>query len=526
MAPMPGGQWSPPAPVAGAPVAAPPPKAPGRKRSSSSSSGAGRWLGCAIPTVIVGIVGLIVVSSLRSCDTSGVKDRIASSFDANPSLITLSGSATLLPGGADPEAVVVQQDSEGGTTTRRLARIAFRGGGSNLIWKSEPLDPNTYRAEIAVVGDTMFAASEDHLMALDAATGTTEWTATLHDKVTTGCDSCFAAVDGRLIVRTTDAYVTAYGPKSAESLWSKRLNATNGSISVVGDRLFVVDDPEDSSELTPVALVDPANGRTLHTTKPTCRSGEAGEWDVELSPGDPVRAVPGSDDVLAAFGFGDGCVVRWSPETGEEVWNTRLNGLSSFDQHDVVVGKSDVVVANSSGALVTMRMSDGTPQLLPVPADVRATPNLIVGRTLVADTATTRGTAKGGLIAWNLLTGERLWAQSSLGTAQPVSDDGHHNADALFDGAPRSLLVRTAAGVNVFVFEGSARTFTVAPLDLDTGDLGTKVRRAFATRYDSGTPSLTIEGTHGDQLVASVDQLIQAIPVSGKGEIATYPSKD
>jgi hypothetical protein len=107
-----------------------------------------------------------------------------------------------------------------------------------------------------------------------------------------------------------------------------------------------------------------------------------------------------------------------------------------------------------------------------------------------------------------------------------VSNGSSHSSDALFDGTPRSLLVPVGKGLNVFVFEGTERTFTVAPIDLATGELGPEVRRAFLTRYDSGTPSLTIEGRSADRLVVSIDNLLQTIPVSGRGALASYPEKD
>ena len=156
-----------------------------------------------------------------------------------------------------------------------------------------------------MVGDTMFAVFEDDLLALDAGTGETIWRTTLRDKVTNGCPSCFAAAGGRLIVRTTDAYVTAFGTASSETLWSKRLTATNGSVSVAGDQLFIVDEAEDADQINPVALVDPATGRTIRSTAPTCPRDDRMPWELEMSPGIRCTPLPGSDDVVAAFGFGE-----------------------------------------------------------------------------------------------------------------------------------------------------------------------------------------------------------------------------
>lgn len=531
-APAPGGQWAAPPGVAGAPPSAPPttpPRAKGKSRSPKDSDAAktGRRIGCAIaPFVGVAIFGAIIFGAVRSCDVDSVTSSFKE-FAFDSSQLTLSGSGTVLPATGDrADVVMVLQDTEDSETTRHVARISFTGDQSKLEWQSEALGDDTYRAEVALVADTLFAGVDDQVYALDPATGKTKWTATLRDKLSPGCDRCFASVGGRLVVRTTDAYVTAYGTRSSESLWERRLNSTSGSMSVAGGRLFIVDDPEDSEAITPVAMVDPASGRSIRTTAPRCpKSGET-PWELEMSAGDEVLPVPGSRDVMAAFGFGDGCVVRWDPATGVQKWTSRLNGMSGPGSDKAVVGSQDLVLGGSGGPLVTVYLPNGKARELETPGDLTAQPSQIVGRQLVALTVTTRGTPKGGLAAWDLATGERTWANASLGTAQPVSNGSSHSSDALFDGTPRSLLVPVGKGLNVFVFEGTERTFTVAPIDLATGELGPEVRRAFLTRYDSGTPSLTIEGRSADRLVVSIDNLLQTIPVSGRGALASYPEKD
>ena len=527
-APPPGNQWAQPAAVAGAPPSTPPPSS--RGRSSASSSGGGkvaRRIGCAVvPLAVAMVILFAVIGAVRSCDISTVTDGFdGTGFDT--SVLTLSGSATVLPTQGDgTDVIVVQQETEDSQTTRSVARLRFQQDTSKLVWKSEPLDEDTYRVEVAQVDDTLFAATEDQLYALDADTGETRWTTTLHDKLTAGCPNCFGAVGGRLVVRTTDAYVTAYGTRSGEPQWSKRLSSTSGSMSIVGDRLFLVDEPESSSTPTPVLLVDPANGKTMRSTSPQCPKGQDTPWDLSMSAGDVVRPVPGSSDVMAAFGFGDSCVVRWDPATSTIRWTSRLNGFGSLDQDEIVVGERDLVLGSPGEALVTVYLPNGKARVLPVPADLQAQPSQIVGRTLVALTVTTRGTPKGGMAAWDLSTGERTWANASLGTAQPVSSGRYHSSDALFDGTPRSLLVPVGDGLNVFVFEGTDRTFSVSPVDLGTGDLGTTVRRGFLTRYDSGTPSLTIEGQTTDHLLVSLDNLLQSIPASGKGPVVSYPERN
>ena len=237
-------------------------------------------------------------------------------------------------------------------------------------------------------------------------------------------------------------------------------------------------------------------------------------------------AVPGSSDVMAAFGFGDGCVVRWDPATSTIRWTSLLTGMSRIDGNTLVTGERDLILGGAGNPLVTVYLPNGKARQLETPGDLIAHPGTVVGRTLVSPTVTTRGTPKGGLAAWDLSTGERIWANASLGTAQPVSYGPYRNSDALFDGTPRSLLVPVGDGLNVFVFDGTDRTFAVSSVDLANGELGTEIKRAFLTRYDSGTPSLTIEGRSGEHLVVSMDNLLQELPVTGRGAIVSYPEKD
>lgn len=533
---MPGGQWSQPAPVAGAPAPEPGPVFDPKTRtldlSGSSGSKTARRVGCGlVPLIVFLVVAGVVVSALRSCDDalSSTRSQFQNGFGSNASVLTLSGSVTVLPSsgsGSSTDVIAITQDTQGSDTVRRVARIGFTSDGSTLRWQSDPVDDSASRAEVAVVGDTLFAAIDDDLLALDATTGATRWTGTLHDKVTTGCPSCFASVGGKLVVRTTDAYVTGYGTKSAEPLWSNRLNSTSGSTSVAGDRLFIVDDPEDATKVTTASLIDPSSGKAIRTVAPTCPDDADTPWNLEMSAGDQVLAVPGGKDVLAAFGFGDGCIVRWEPVSGKVRWTSRLTGMSSVSD-GTFLGSQDLVVGNTSGQLVTIYLPNGKAKQLPVPKDLGVAGNQVVGRTFIADTQTTRGTPRHGLMAWDLSTGEKTWAQSDLGAAQPVSTGSYHPSDALFDGSPRSLLVPVDDGIQVFVFEGTDHTFSVSPLDLSTGDLGTEIRRAYLTRYqDPGTVSLSIEGQSGDHLLVSIDTLLQSLPVSGKGDVVSYPEQN
>ena len=520
----PGNPWAPPAGVPGAPRPAPTPGgAGGAGGGVAAASGPARRIGCAVVPLAIGLVVVIsLVGALRSCDTNAIRSKIDPNVDPYASTIVLGGTASVLPGeeGAT-DLLVTTQETTGGSLERRVTRLRFTNGGATRVWASEVLDDSLGDTQVAVADDVIFVGTEDLLLALDAADGSTRWRTTLRDDVTLGCPGCFEVVDGTLVVRTKDAYVTGFAPDDPEPRWSNRLRSPAGSVSVANGHLLVVDDPEDPSGRTAVALLDPATGKVRRATTPTCTPNPDTPWNLELDAGDEILPAGDSSDVVAAFGFGDSCVVRWDPSSGEVKWTTRLNGASTIDADRTLVGDADLVLS-TSGAIVTLDLKTGSPRQLEVPADTNAVPDRIVGRTLVADVATTRGTPENGLAAWDLASGRRLWANTSLGEATPTTKSRYQPSDALFDGSPRSLLVPTGEGLNVFTFRGEDHTFAVRPVDLATGTLGTEVRRAFFQQY-AGIPSMSVEHVGEDRVFITIDSQLQALPLAGSGEVIAFP---
>jgi outer membrane protein assembly factor BamB len=484
------------------------------------------WLGC-IPGVVVLVVGVVIFASVRSCasDARDAIDQVKKAFTTPSNAIALSGSfAQVDAEGSATEGVVVAQENEGSTTTRRIVRIRFGPDGLDELWRSEPIGASDSRAEAALAGDTLFTATGSTLRAYTDSSGSLKWSTKLSDKVTTSCPTCFVAVGRNLVVKTDDGYLYGFGAGSPEPLWSRRLNSAQGGVSVAQGKLFLVDDPKDAAETTPVVTLDPATGSSLHKIRPACPESDSTPWKLELGAGDRIHAVPGSKDVVAAFGFGDSCVARWDPNGSAMAWTLRLEGASSLDDDKLLIGAQHLVV-QASGAMVSVDLATGQGALLPFPPDTSATTDRIVGDTLIGDTVSTRGTTRGGLAAWDLASGKLLWATRAPSGAQPASRTRYHSSDALFDEQPRFVLVPDGKALRVWVFEGPEHTFSVTSIDPRTGDLGTPKRREYQRQWDSGTPSLTVESIDARRVVVAVDNLLQAIPVSGEGTIATFPKK-
>ena len=484
--------------------------------------------GCGIGAVVVTLIILASIGGVIYAVANGVSSvtksigEITGSSSSN--LYPSSGSVSVLPGeGTTSDLVLVVTDNSS-DSKRRLVRVQVGPDGSKTLWKSEPLPGDVYTASVAIEGDHLYAAVGDEVWLLSLATGAETWRSTLTDKVTTRCESCFTVVQKKLVVRTDDAYLTGFQASSNEPLWSRRLNSTSARADLVGGNLVLVDDSATRGKPGAVETLDPATGRAARSFSPACPPSDGYPYPVSFGSGADVVAVPGTGDLLALFGSGTGCVVRWESATGTVRWTLGITeGYSSSDDPPLVSARD--LVFGSSGSLVHVDLGSGRGVELEAVPDAASEPNSLSGRTLIASTTSTRGTSKGGLAAWDLTTNKRLWSVPLPKGAQPASSGPYASSDALFDGSPRSVLVAGGSTPRLVTFTGDGRVVDTQSLDLATGELSRPVRRTFPTRYgDSGTPSLTIEDQSPARLIISVDSLLEVVPLPD-GDIIRWPEK-
>ena len=264
-------------------------------------------LGCLPIIVVVVVVGAIVVGLLTSEGGPLAED------DPSSDLYPSSGSALVLPGepSGPAEVVLVATDNSGGESRRRLVRVTLGPDGGEERWRSEPLPDDVYTVSLASDGEQLYAGAGDEVWNLSLETGEERWRATVTDRVSTSCADCFEVVDGTLVVRTDDAYVTGFLPTSAEPRWSRRLLSPSGGMSVAGPWLVVVDDAEETSGLGRAITIEPRTGAVTKVVTPTCPASDTVPFPLDLVAGDEVYPVPGTSDVVARFGFGYGCLARW-----------------------------------------------------------------------------------------------------------------------------------------------------------------------------------------------------------------------
>lgn len=512
-------------PASRATPSAPPPLAgaPGRPAGSAPApsphpSSRRSWaplvaIGGAVLAVLVAVVGVVALLRAGGGSSSG-----PGGGGAGEAIRPLSGTGTLLDPAPGSSRVVVTAMPEQGPS-RQLALVDIDDDRARVRWTSDALAPDAYDALVVSSGDAVVAIVEDDLRVLDAASGELRWQTTLRDRALPSCPSCLAVVDDTLLVETMDAYVVGYALDTGEQRWERRLRSPSGGLQVVGDLPLIIDDPEDTSAATRAELIAPATGRVVAVAAPTCEPDAGRSWSSELSPGQRVHAVPGSGDVVAVFGSGAPCAVRWDPTDGTVRWAQVLEGWSSFQTEASVVGDEHLVLTDGSQTLVSVSLADGSARALPLPVDTRAVPAVVAEGVLVATTETTRGTPRHGLAAWDVATGERRWAVRPAPDAAPAAGPEEWAGDALFDGSPRSVLAVDGDRIGLVVFDGTARSITsysVGPSDGEVASLG---RVGFEA--DSGIPSMAVEGISPERLIVTIDSTLLAISLDGAPQLVS-----
>lgn len=475
-------------------------------------------IGCLVPILVVlGVVGA-VVWGLRQ--PGGPLDPDASTSKLYPS----GGTMEVLPGEASSADAVFAVTDNSADSARRLVRADLMTG--EVIWKAVPWDEGTYDAELAASGKDLWVGAGDRVGILSLATGKERFSVILSDKVTTGCAGCFTVFGDTLVVRSDDGFLTGFGPASSEPRWRYRLVSPSAKPTVVGSRLVVIDDGATGEAPVTAQTIDPATGKVIKAVDPACPDDGEISGDTELEIDTRIHPIPGTDDVVAAFGTSYACIARWQTTTGDVRWRTRLpSGLSFIDDEVGLASAADFVFGDTDNG--TSRIDLATGKVLPLEPlpDTEATGRVIVGRTLVAETDATRGT-KSGLAAWNLDTGKRLWAtQLPTGTTPVDQDDGYRWSESVSEGSDKTLLVGTGTGVRLVTFDGPDHAARTQEIDLATGELGEATERKLPTRYSSASSSMsiTIQSVTASRLILTVDSLVSVVPLGTAGEVRRFP---
>jgi outer membrane protein assembly factor BamB len=482
--------------------------------SAAASRAVRRGMSGCVFTVLIAVVlvGVGIFMAARAVDD--VVDGVTSGSGSGSTLSLLASGLTVIEGGDE----LISPAYDGPSNTRFVARVRLRseGSGSEVVWRSDPLPPGVHGGSSAVIGDTVFAALGEELWALDVASGEARWKAHLPDVVHTSCD-CFTVIGDSLVVQTADGQVFAYGSGSSEPRWAHRLVAPSGRVLASDAGLVVLDDSPEGPGDREVRVLDMATGTVLGRAAPKCT--DASGWEREMLFTDPVYPVPGGPDLVATISFGGGCAIRWNGVSGQVLWSVETGDLSpSGSDRGRLFG--DRLVAPADGGLASIDLTSGAVTRLVAPDGLSLLPRERVGDVLVAQSATTRGTTRHGLVGLDLATGQVRWQQQLPGGGELV-EVGSGSTDALFEGTVLSPLLAFEDGMRLMTFEarGEVTAMSFSELDPATGELAGVVEEEVAT--GPGIPSVGVLAPTGDGAIVSFDG--DVVHVGDEGRRASYP---
>ncbi|HYI62381.1 MAG TPA: PQQ-binding-like beta-propeller repeat protein [Acidimicrobiales bacterium] len=489
-----------------APPAAGTTPTPGRRRRR------GPGLGCLLALVILAAtlvpIGFAVYQAGRAVSRAG-------GGDTDLELTVTTGDSEVVTGAGGRPTEVVGLAQPVGSGDRVVARVAIDG---EVAWTAPVVPADVYSAQFRVTDDLVLASLGAEVVALDRATGASRWRASASDEVDPRCRHCFAVLGDTLVVLGRDATVTALDVADGSGRWSRRLESPRGSTHVVGGTLLVVDQVDLSGPAS-LAVTDPATGEVGGRITPSCPDPA---YPAELAqviafqPDSPVIPVPGSDDVVLAFGSTTTCVQRWTLPDPRMRWSRAAELGSGLTDPTTTADGTDLVISDSS-ALVHVGLSEGSMTALPLPRDTApAGPAVLAGGRLVTAVTSSRGTARLSLLAFDLRRGEALWDRALPRGVEAFDLSPDRSTETLFAGDARFLLAPAGADdVALVTLASPGQRLTVEHVAVATGRARPVGRDTFALRYEGSTsPSARIERVTGGRVVFTTESIPQVLDLA------------
>lgn len=465
-------------------------------------------LGCVIVAFIV-VVPIVAILGGITLAVRSVRDASRSAFTESDFVPTTGDLQVLSVDGVPTE--VVAMGSRPGTTARSIALVDISG---EVRWSAGIVPPDVYSAQFAVTDDVVIVSLADEVIGLDRADGAELWRTEVTDVVDPRCPDCLAVVDGVLSVLSRDAQLTAIDPASGESVWSRRLESVSSRVVPFEDQLLVIDDDPAADGAPTVFVTAPATGEVTTSFAPSCPHPSfppESNVTVELDTRAVVEPIPGTSDIVVAFGTSASCVERWTPREAARRWST-AGELSIFLDPQVAISASDMVVATGD-ALVTVGLSEGTVTELPLPPDTRADgPVDLIGTTAVVSLQTSRGSTRFQLTAFDIRSRTVLWDRPFDSDEAPFPLDPNRSSETLFTGYLRYVVVPGDDELRLASFTQAGRQVAVESIDLATGRSTPVGRTAWETRFSaSSSPSVRIEAVIGDRVVFTGEGIFQIL---------------
>ncbi len=453
--------------------------------------------------VLVVIAGVVTLLGPGSDQRSAVQDGAATSTAVAPALDAQLRSD--LYEGFDPSNWMLTPGAVGPVVpsgTRNLSVLAVGRIGTSdryhvvqagltdpaqVGWSAE-VRSTSGRPSVGVAGDVAYVQAEGQVQALDWRSGAVRWI--------TGADPqerIILAAEDRVLLATPTA-VRALAAGDGSPIWARPVDQLD-PVEVVGGRLLLRDtDPTRSDLITTIDLV---TGKDLRSISPTCPGGTpAGML------GRRIIAVPDSGDVVTVPETAEGCLVRWSPSTGDVRWRARAtNGFGSTSGGTSFVADATHLALSSpdAGVVRVVDLETGAQRALAPEGGERYRPAVVRDGQLYLYVVRPGQAAATVVRAIDLASGRARWSFDVPATA------------VLFAGDEGIRLYRVASDISVYL--------VAETVDPASG----RRRRTSATKLaDAGQPTAQVRD-HRDGVATLVIGDRQVLLVPGVPEPGLFP---
>jgi len=528
--PAPPGAGSGAGPFGGGPFGAPPPTGTGTRQGNDATvagpafgaggpkptprrSRTGNGVGCIVVLVIlVALVGPLVAGVVIYLRTDGSGD---SSSDSSSDLSPSSGDLLVLSGEQGPLRAVILA-SVVGSSDRVVALTTLDG---EVAWQAAVVPGDVYSAQFEVTDDLVLASLGHLIVALDRDTGAERWRIEAPDEVRSDCDECFALVgDDGLLAVSVDAQASVVALDTGALRWAERLTSPSGTARAFDGNVLVTDEADAPPAQIAVALLDGSTGDELVRFAPTCPDPAFPDQpDIVLTPylSTPITRIPGTDDVVLAFGSGRICAQRWDVPTGQVQWSRTADEVGISSDAPGAVSATELVLPGSEQQLVRIGLSEGSISTIALPPDTQPSgPLAVVGSRLVAALQTTRGTPTWVLTAFDLRSGAEQWSRPLSRDLEPFALDSPFSSVSISEGTSAFVTVVDGDRLALVTVTAAGRRVTTERIDPATGDGEVVGTAAFRTSYESTSHQVRIDDVAPDRVVLTADSVIQVLDLT------------
>ena len=415
---------------------------------------------------------------------------VPSTSDAPPDILTLT---TIYP----------NDNSDG---EKRLA--ALSSAAPKMLWRSEPLDKDTYYFPLLADRERVYTVSGTRLLALSRTDGTLAWEAALADRVSLNtCLGCVLLLNDHVAALSDDGTLQVFDAATGQPAWSLRANQDSPrGLYALGGQLAFADQDEENDGI--LRVFDPGSGEAK-TLKPECRYNESSasniSWYTPL-----YSSAPGTEFYLA-YGSPDLCLQRWDAKTLTMTWEAKITGESSEPDVPPLVTNDDVFLTFGT-KVVAADAATGEVRTLADSADDELVPVAVQDNLLIVRARRTRGSTRYSLWALDKTTGERKW-EFDMGTDLPLDPPGG-NTGIIDDETSVWTLHPMPDGLMVLRFRRAAddvsHAIFVETLDWQTGASGGQRRIPLGVQtIILSAPAIV--GWTNDTLWFSIEQVMMGL---------------